>query len=325
MFGRERPAFRSPSKILEDLANLDEQGVEAVFLFQDPRMGGPEYWREFVAALRSDKSNIETLALELVEPATPEYLESLASLGERVTLTISPESGVDGIRKEHGRAYTNQQILSTASLCRKLGLSLTVFFMVGLAGENSEAMKQTEYLWEQLYTRSDAGVVQSSATPIVKHGVGPMILLDPGSLAFDYPEKFGYRLFFKSLRDYIAGMMMPSWHQWMSYETRELSRKDIVNMTLLALEESIRVREKYGVYMKNPEQAAMEYFIARVGKVIIDEVDKAMGLGDVADRLGVLAGTLLDHPWESDKTDPYGFRLAIRTALLGSVGLLDAA
>jgi radical SAM superfamily enzyme YgiQ (UPF0313 family) len=38
--GRELPAFRSPEKIAEDIRKLSEQGVQLVFLAQDPRMGG---------------------------------------------------------------------------------------------------------------------------------------------------------------------------------------------------------------------------------------------------------------------------------------------
>ena len=39
----------------------------------------------------------------------------------------------------------------------------------------------------------------------VNYGYGPMILLDPGSHAFDHPAQYGYRLRFKNLVDYIEG------------------------------------------------------------------------------------------------------------------------
>ena len=278
--------------------------------------------KNLLAALRSDTSNIKTLALELFEPATREFLESLASIRERVTLTISPESGVESVRKGHGRTYTNEQILSTANLCRKLGLSLTVFFMIGLAGETHETLEQTERLWEQLYKRTESG--EDETRPVVKHGVSPMILLDPGSLAFDHPEEYGYKLRFKKLSDYVQAMTRPSWHQWISYETRELNTTEIANITLLALEESIRVREKHGVYKSSPEKAEQEYFVTRVGREIIASVDEAMGLKDEAERLNVLARTLSAYPWVASKDDPYGYSLAIRTAMMESVGLLDA-
>jgi radical SAM superfamily enzyme YgiQ (UPF0313 family) len=39
-FGMEKPAFRSPRKIVEDIQRLNEQGIRFENLNQDPRMGG---------------------------------------------------------------------------------------------------------------------------------------------------------------------------------------------------------------------------------------------------------------------------------------------
>ena len=327
MFGRESPAFRSPGKILEDLHRLDEQGVRVVFLFQDARMGGPKYWKELVNALKSDKSNIETISMELFEPPPADFLRSLADLKERITLTISPESGVDHVRKAHGRIYTNQEILSTARLCRRLGLRLTVFFMIGLAGESHETMEQTSRLWEEFYSLSRPRHHElTSGGGAVRHGMGSMILLDPGSLAFDNPEKYGYRLFFKNVEDYIEGMSMPSWHQWVSYETTTLTRTEIAKLTLDSFVESIRVREKYGAH-ETPEQASEQYFLMRIDRMLIDEVDRAMRVADTRerlDRLKALSESLASYPQTTD-ADPYGYRLAIKAAMLESVGLLDAS
>ena len=341
MFGRDKPAFRSPAKILEDLAKLGEQGVYSVFLFQDPTMGGRKYWKELLCALKSDKSDLSEIVLELFEPPPSEFLEGLSSLRERIRLTISPESGVDSVRKAHGRTYTNEEILSTSRLCMKLGLRLTAFFMIGLAEETYETVEQTSRLWEQFYAMR-CGEPQGGGGA-VKHAVGSMILLDPGSLAFDHPEKYGYKLLFKNLRDYISGMLMPSWHQWVSYETRWLSRKDIATLTLHALTESILVREKYGLYSipslrekhglvstpELPELPAELYFtITHLSRIIIDEVDRAMQLSDATERQNRLRGlneALKIDAWQTASGDPYEYKLAIWTALHKAVGLLDAS
>ena len=47
---RERPAFRSPEKIAEDIEKLSKQGIKSVFLFQDPRMGGKNTVRSCLRA-----------------------------------------------------------------------------------------------------------------------------------------------------------------------------------------------------------------------------------------------------------------------------------
>lgn len=59
-----------------------------------------------------------------------------------------------------------------------------------------------------------------------------MVLLDPGSLAFDFPEKYGYRLLFKDLADYSGWSDRSSWNDHISYETKFLTRNDIMNLTI---------------------------------------------------------------------------------------------
>jgi radical SAM superfamily enzyme YgiQ (UPF0313 family) len=326
MFGRERPAFRSPSKIVEDLGKLGEQGVKVVFLFQDARMGGRRYWNELVTALKSDRSKIETIAMELFEPPPAKFLESLAGLRDRITLTMSPESGVDHVRRAHGRPYTNQEILSMTRTCKRLGLRLTVFFMLGLAGENRETMAQTYRLWEEFYSPAPGAEQVRIGGGVARHGMGSMVLLDPGSLAFDHPEKYGYKLHFKTLGDYIAGMSMPSWHQWISYETRELDRAEIARLTLDAFIESARIREKYGAFT-TPEETAEQYLMMRLNRIIMDAVDHTMQLTDAHERLNrlkTLSESLASYP-ETSGSDQYGYWSAIRTAMMESVGLLDAS
>jgi radical SAM superfamily enzyme YgiQ (UPF0313 family) len=239
---------------------------------------------------------------------------------------MSPESGVDDVRQAHGRPYTNNEIRSTAAFCRKLGLRLTFFFMVGLAGETYDTMEQTARLWEEFYALSHSEEEPTLGPKgAIRHAVGSMILLDPGSLAFDYPETYGYKLHFRNLRDYITGMLKPSWDQWISYETKNLSRTDIASLTLHALTETVRVREKFGVY-RTQEQAAEQYFLVRLEQKVLQEVDKAMKLDDVHERelrLRSLSKAL--NPRSTTIADPFKYRQAIQIALLESVGLLDAS
>ncbi len=90
-FGRERPAFRSPEKIVRDIRKLREQGVERIFLFQDPRMGGKGYWRSLLATLQIEKIKLTQLTLELFGPADEEYIRELSKIDIPIVLTISPE------------------------------------------------------------------------------------------------------------------------------------------------------------------------------------------------------------------------------------------
>jgi radical SAM superfamily enzyme YgiQ (UPF0313 family) len=93
-------------------------------------MGGDEYWRELFKKLRSDVDQPVKLSMEIFGPASEEYIKKLSKIGIPITLTVSPESGVDSVRKKHGRNYTTEEIMETAGLCKKYGITLGIHTMV---------------------------------------------------------------------------------------------------------------------------------------------------------------------------------------------------
>ncbi|MFP4642399.1 MAG: radical SAM protein, partial [Dehalococcoidia bacterium] len=235
--GRERLALRSPEKIAQDLRKLSQQGIKLVFLFQDPRIGGRQYWRKLLTTLQREHLELAQLTMELFGPADEEYVRELSKVGVPIVLTISPESGVDSVRRSHGRNYTNEELFRTVEICKKYDIPLGSFSMAALANDTSDTIKQTWEWWEQLCSMNSNGKTQ------VDYAFGPMLLLDPGSLAFDLPKSHGYRLIFENLEDYIEGMSHSSWHQWISYETRFLDRESITKLTIDSIEHSINLRE----------------------------------------------------------------------------------
>jgi B12-binding domain/radical SAM domain protein len=275
--GRKKPAFRSPERIVDDLRKLADQGVELVFLFQDPRIGGRKYWRALLKALQKMDVPLQQLTLELFAPADEEFMLELAKIPAPVVLTISPESGVDQVRKSHGRHYTNEELFETLRLCKKYGIKLGSFSMAALGEDTAETIHQTWDGWEQIC------LLNINEHAPVDYAFGPMLLLDPGSLAFDQPEEHGYRLRFKTLKDYVSGMSLPSWHQWISYETKGLSREDIARLTLDSLEYSINLRERCGFYSPADADTARFCFV-ETGRQTVRVVDELMTVADERKR-----------------------------------------
>lgn len=276
--GREQPAFRSPEKIAEDLRKLSEQGVQLVFLCQDPRMGGRKYWRRLLTTLQTEKLQLTQLTMELFGPADEEYIGELSKIGVPIVLTMSSESGVDSVRQAHGRNYTNEQMLNTIELCKKYEIRLGIFSMAALGNDTVETIQETWKGWEQICSLNLEGNAP------VDYAFGPMILLDPGSLAFDAPANYGYHLIFKNLEDYIQGMNLPAWHQWISYETKFLKRDVIAQLIIDSLEYSINLRERSGFYSKDEADTARLAFV-RGGKETITVVNEAMNIQDKHKRL----------------------------------------
>jgi len=277
--GRKQPAFRSPQKIVEDLHKLSEQGVELVYLFQDPRMGGKKYWSSLLRTLQNEKIQLTQLTMQLFGPANEEYIKEyikeLSKIGVPIVLTISPESCVDSVRKTHGRNYTNEELFRTINICKRYDITLVVFSMIALANDTPKTIKETWKIWEQICLINQKG--KDEAPILYPYSFGPMILLDPGSHAFDFPTSNGYRLIFKNLEDYIKGMSLPSWHQWISYETKFLNRDLITKLIIDSIEYSINLRERYGLYSKSEADAALSYFV-KASKEIIEMTNRVMSL-----------------------------------------------
>jgi len=278
--GRKKPAFRSPEKVAEDLQKLSDQGVQLVFLFQDPRMGGKEYWRRLLTTLQTEKIKLTQLTMELFGPANEEYIQELSKIDVPVVLSISPESGVDSVRKAHGRKYTNEELFRTIKICKRYGIPIGVFSMIALANDTPKTIRETWEVWEQICLIN----LKSEGTAPVHFAFGPMILLDPGSRAFDFPTNYGYRLIFRNLEDYIEGMSLPSWHQWLSYETKSLNRDLIIKLIISSIEYSTDLREKYGVYSESMAAAQRFHFVT-ANRLAIDVVNETMNLHDEDEKL----------------------------------------
>jgi B12-binding domain/radical SAM domain protein len=311
--GRNRPTFRSPAKLVEDLRRLREQGIRAVFLFQDPRMGGRRYWEGLLGEFKREGIAVDHITMELFMPADEDYIRRISQLDVSVSLTISPESGSEEVRRRQGRYYSNESLFRTISICRKYDLPLLVFFMVALGYEDQMTIHETWRVWEKIHgvQRGLGGV-----------GFGPMIVLDPGSRAFDDPRAHGYRIVYKNLEDHVKAFSLPSWHQWLNYETVKLDRRMVANLILDSLERLIHIREKYGIYDRTT--AFRERFLVRLNRLILSEVDSAMSLDEGA-RGAKIAEIYERVKGYIDKLDSGERARARATAARGMRGCLKAA
>lgn len=275
---RIKPAFRSVERIVDDFKRLDERKINSVFLFQDVRMAGSHYWKDLFKALhRENWSNIEHVTMELFYPANSAFISYLSQFrpAGQVTLTISPESGSENVRKVHGRYYSNESLLQTVKSCLRYKIPIFLFFMIGLAEDNWQTLEETWGLWDKLLR-------MSTFRRWVGVQFGPMLLLDPGSLAFDIPEAYGYRLRFRNFKDYYNAMLSPSWRDWMSYETRNLTVEDLTDAILRSSEEFIKLRHKYGFCTEAVTRSKL--LKISLERIILEEIEDILRLSDLDEK-----------------------------------------
>ncbi|MEM2123526.1 MAG: radical SAM protein [Candidatus Bathyarchaeia archaeon] len=281
LMNRSTPAFRSPEKILEDLMILDEKKIGSIFLFQDPRLGGEKYVRQLFEVLKGEKwSSITSIGIELFHPAGKSFIRYLSENkpADHIGLSISPESGLESVRRSQGREYSNDELLKTCRYCREYDVPIGIFYMIALGNETFETIRETWKLWKKIYSLED----RLSRRPRIFQDFGPMIFLDPGSLAFDHPERYGYKLRFKKFQDYYSAMNSPHWSQWISYETKNLSRQDVAYMILKSAEKLLEYKKIFGRIRE--KEYENEKLILNLDKIFIREFDELMKMEDEEDR-----------------------------------------
>jgi len=277
---REKPAFRNPKKIVEDFQLLDEQGINSIFLFQDARIGGEEYCLNIIKELHKEKwSKIEHVTMELFYPVSNSFLKQLRRFrpADDIGLTISPESGDEKVREAQGRRYSHESLVKTAASSLNQNISIAIFFMLGLGSETHQTLEQTWRVWEELI-----GLNRCNKESLVAVDFGPMLILDPGSLAFDSPWKHGYNLLFKNFEDHYNGMSLPSWKQWINYETVNLTKLDLIELTFKSSEKIIQLKQKYGY--SSSSDASSEMFKISLDRIILKDIDQIFVLEDQEQR-----------------------------------------
>lgn len=223
---RTKIVMKSPKKMLEDIAFIQRFTRAPIFLLNDIRQGGAEYVDEFLHGLENMKLKAE-LVFELFNHADEMFFQKLHKAIPQYSIELTLESGDENLRRLNGKLpCTNEKIIETLKAALKNGcLKIDLFFMVGIPGQDYQsALRNIEFCE---YIHRECGEDQR-----LSYFVAPLSpFLDPGSPAFENPKKYGYKKFCYTLEDFRQAMLEPSWKNMLSYETNEMTRKEIVKAT----------------------------------------------------------------------------------------------
>jgi len=225
---RSRVAFKSVEKLVEEMKIMGEYVKGPIFVLNDIRIGGKKYVEDLLMEIKKEKVQ-NPLIIELFKPASRKFLEDVMKASNEVSLEISPESHDERVRKSFGRNYNNVELEKTLAFASELGYKrIDVFFMIGLPYQDIESVLNTVYYAEKLIQRyGKDGRLHPFIAPLAP-------FLDPGSLAFENPDSYGYHLFFNTLEEYRTALESPSWKYSLSYQTKWMTRDEIVNSTYKA-------------------------------------------------------------------------------------------
>ncbi|MGC2424719.1 MAG: TIGR04190 family B12-binding domain/radical SAM domain protein [Nitrospirota bacterium] len=288
---RPRPCFRSPELLAEDIQRISEYTVAPVMVLGDLLQAGRDYGERFLDALKEYRVKNE-IALEFFNPPPAGFLEKVADTIETFNVEISPESHDINVRKTFGKCYTNDELESLVEELFRTGCKrIDLFFMVGLPHQDYRSVMGTVDYCGELMAKYGSG---SRLLPFIAP-LAPFI--DPGSGIFEDPEKFGYRFFYRTLKEHREAMLMPSWKYTLNYETKWMTREEIVKATYHAALKLLDLKEKYGAI--GNKQGAMVRMHALRALELVEKVNDPgnidNGLRDEIARLNTLDSLCYKH------------------------------
>ena len=241
---RQKTAFRSPEAIAQDIKQIARFSDAPIFVLGDIRQPGETHADELLQMLGKDKVKNQ-LILEIFHPASADFLHRLSFACPNFCLEISPESHDPEVRRTSGKYYSNEDLEQTISDTLDIGCRrFDVFFMVGLPKQTPESVMDTidycEYLLDKFKGDKRLSLF-----------IGPLApFLDPGSLVFEQPEHYGYRVLFRTLEEHRQALLAPSWKYTLNYETEWMTRQQIMDTTYEAILRLTRLKAKYGLISK---------------------------------------------------------------------------
>jgi B12-binding domain/radical SAM domain protein len=226
-FGRDKPAYRSPELLAEDVARAEEYVKGATFVVGDIRQPGRQYASKFLSALKAHGVKNEVV-IELFSPSDKGFAEEVSGSLDRFSVQMSPETHDERVRAAQGKPYTNAGLEKSAEHFLDAGCGrFDLFYMIGLPLQTKESVEGTVQYTQTLYKKFKGKRLFPFISPLAP-------FLDPGGIAFENPEKHGFKLFASSLEDHIRLATMPSWKYVLNYETNWMSRSAIVDATYSA-------------------------------------------------------------------------------------------
>jgi B12-binding domain/radical SAM domain protein len=242
VFQRFQLAVKSPQKVAEELAQSARYFNAPSMLIGDILQNGQDYAYRLLDEIKRLQLRNQ-FVIEFFTPPPEDVIRRIQASIPRYNVEMSPESHDETIRHAFGRPFDNRQLEDAiASFVEKDCGRIDVFFMIGLPRQTYESVLETvdycEYLLATYGKRKNLHPYIAPLAPF----------LDPGSTVRERPETYGYRLFARTLADHRQLMeTAATWKDFLSYETKWMTRDEIVDSTYEAALRLNSHKRKHGL------------------------------------------------------------------------------
>ena len=181
------------------------------------------------------------ISYEQFHLTSDDVLRRMVKANARTTITLSPESHDMTIARLAGRGvYTPGEMEAWIERALDIGIhNIDIWYFIGMPHQTEASVLETVAYCERLLKKFQGRRVTPLLCPMIP-------FLDPASNFFEHPEEHGYRTFFRTVEEHRRGMERASLVNRINYETRWLSREDLVRVGYRAVQQLTQLKGEYG-------------------------------------------------------------------------------
>ncbi len=190
---------------------------------------------------RIGESNFKSVSYEQHHLTPNHMLKRMAQANKRTSITISPQSHDLQVAKSAGSGlYTNEELERWLDEALDLGIcQVDIWYFIGMPEQDEKSVMETVDYCQRLLELYKGQRINPILCPMIP-------FLDPASTFFEYPNKHGYRVFYRTVEEHRRGMERASIINRINYETKWLSRSDLVNVGFKAVRRLMEAKAKAG-------------------------------------------------------------------------------
>jgi B12-binding domain/radical SAM domain protein len=281
---RQKPVYRSPASLVANMEAICRLSHGPIILVGDLLMAGPEHAAEVLERLRkANLSNTIVFEFFALPPAT--FLQNIDRCVRNWSMEFSPESHEQAVRdaQEGESGYTTEDMEALIKEALRLRcIRIDIFFMIGLPAQTTASVRDTVEYCGHLFELGDRRL-SCFISPM-----GPFI--DPGSRGFEEPERFGYRLFARTLEEHRRLLIQPTWEHILNYETKWMTRRELVDATYDAAEHLNELKVLHG--RLSPRRGRRVARNIAAARSLRSRLDAGIAQGDAGATAAALKGEI---------------------------------
>jgi B12-binding domain/radical SAM domain protein len=237
------PVYRNPRTIAKEIELAREILGAPIFVAGDINLAGEKFYGNLFREIKELKADIPILT-EYFRPPQKDYLNELSRSFGEFSVEISPESSSENIRRINGREYSNESLEKSIADAKEAGCKkFDVYFTLGISGQGEKELKDDiEYATKLMSHEKGSDMkVYSFISPLTP-------FIDPGSLIYEKPEKYGFHITARTIEEYYNLLDKgKSWVDFLNYYNDWMNAKDIERLTYQSEIKMISARRDVGL------------------------------------------------------------------------------